>query len=437
MPGEKPPPIEAAPTAFGINPGGRIGPAEPAVSAPPGSTPVRPAPRAARPMALTALQVPNSLGDVLPFLVLAARFRLGVAGEDPVRLLRSVQGEIVRVFDLLPQRGWDGREVQLAKFFVCCAIDNAALNSPLASTWSGNQLTSTFFSSASGGAKFFANVAAMLASAPAARPPLRLFELAHLCLVCGFEGRYGLGDPARESEIEQLKRRLLAVIAEQGRLTTASFLGTGIPQREPLASRSWRLPVWPLAALVAALCVVLLFAWRGLLGHDVGAVLAKLDEGAQLPLPALVAPVVKSPQAEWIERLRKLTDSAGFTLTQDGDGVTVTGSGGLFASASDQVRDEWVVVYQQIGELLDEVRGGVIVRGHTDQQPIRSLRFQNNTELSRARAKAVGRILQGRLKDKSRVYIMALGEREPVCTEMTAQCLDRNRRVQIVLDPNR
>jgi len=442
MSAENPSPFDAAPTTYTINPGGRLGAgAAPAAEAPSVQAQVQApvqaqAARAAKPMAMPALQVPGGLADVVPFLALAARLRLGTPAGDPARLLRSVEAEIARVFDVLPQRGWDGREVQLAKFFVCCAIDNAALNSPLAATWSGNQLSSTFFKNAAGGSKFFANVAAMLSASPGARPPLRLFQLAHLCLVCGFEGRYGIGDSMRENEIEDLKRRLLAVIGEQGHLTAASFLGSGLPTPEPLAARHWRLPIWPIAAVVGAACVIALFVFRALLGRDTDAALAKLDAGARIPLPALSEPAAPPPRGDWIERLRKVADAAGFGVAQDGATVTVTANGGLFKSASDQLRSDFEPVYEQIGALLNEVHGSVIVRGHTDQQPIRSLQFQNNTELSRARARTVGRILLSQLGDKNRIYTKALGEHEPLCGETTAQCLDRNRRVEVVLDPD-
>jgi type VI secretion system protein ImpK len=293
---------------------------------------------------------------------------------------------------LLPERGWEVREAQLAKFFVCCTIDNAALNGPLAQLWATNQLASTFFKSASGGTQFFGNVTAMLSAAPGARPPQRLFELAYLCLVCGFEGRYGVNTSPREAEIDGLKTRLLAVIGEGGPVNALGLFGSGIPQMDESIKRTWRLPVWPFAATVVALCLGLLFAYRALLGVNAETALARLEAGAAEPLPQAVMPIAPPPpQTEWIERLRGVAGAAGFAVSQDGSRVSVIASGGLFASASDRLRDDLVPVYQQIGTLLNETRGSIVVRGHTDRQPMRSLQFRSNRDLARARAKFVGR----------------------------------------------
>ena len=254
----------------------------------------------------------------------------------------------------------------MAKFFVCCAIDNAALNSPLAQLWATDQLASRFFKSASGGAQFFSNVGAMLNALPAARPPLRLFELAYLCLVCGFEGRYGVTESPLESEIDGLKTRLLAVIGEGGRTLASNFLGSGIPRFEEAARRTWQLPVWPVASVVAALCLGLVFFFRSFLGADSEAALAQLEAGAAQPLSKVSLPVVAAPpQTDWLERLRAVVGPAGFSVTQDQQRVLVTASGGLFASASDRLRGDTSAVFTQVGALLNETRGSIVVRGHT------------------------------------------------------------------------
>lgn len=434
MPDDKP--FEVSSTIVSINPGGRL--SEPVAPAAPAAAPVRAAQAKSRPLSLLPVQVPGSLADLTPFLVLAIRIRIGVANEDPARLLRGVQEEIARVFPALAQRGWEPREAHLAQFFVCCAIDNAALNSPLAGYWSGNQLSGTFFKSALGGVQFFSNVDAMLSARAGARPPLRLFELAYLCLVCGFEGRYGIARQPQEADIDAVKRRLLAVIGESGAIAAPDFLGTGVPRSVAEIRRAWRLPVWPVLACVAAACLALLFGYRALLGKDAEAALAQLQAGAAQPLAALAAQVAaRPPEAAWIDRLRAVAAEAGFEVVQTDNRVRVIASGGLFASASDRLREDLVPVYARIGALLNEARGSVIVRGHTDSQPIRSLQFQNNRDLARARARAVGTVVASALEDRSRVFIEAVGDTEPVCPELTRDCLARNRRVEIVLDPNR
>lgn len=431
-------PFEYVPTEYAINPGGRLGTAPAGSATPDESDSASAKVRTLRPLSLPALQVSGGLADLVPFLILATRLRLGIGNDDPQLVLRGTQDEIGRVFSLLPERGWEGREAQLAKFFVCCAIDNAALNSPLSRLWATNQLVSSYFKSASGGAQFFSNVGAMLNASPGARPPLRIFELAYLCLVCGFEGRYGVGKSPREAEIDDLKMRLLVVIGEGGRTLASSFLGSGIPRLEEAVRQTRRFPVWPVAAVVAALCLGLVFFFRALLGAGSDAALAQLEAGAAQPMPEVGLPVVAAlPQRAWVERLRAVVSPVGFSVTEDKHRVLVTASGGLFPSASDDLREDLTSVYTQIGALLNETRGSIVVRGHTDRQAMRSLQFRNNKDLARARAKAVGMILAEALDDQTRVYIEAVGEAEPLCADESAVCHARNRRVEIVLDPSK
>ena len=47
-----------------------------------------------------------------------------------------------------------------------------------------------------------------------------------------------------------------------------------------------------------------------------------------------------------------------------------------------------------IATALNQVPGRVLVQGHTDNQPIRSLRYRDNFELSRERAVSVVQVLQ-------------------------------------------
>ena len=49
---------------------------------------------------------------------------------------------------------------------------------------------------------------------------------------------------------------------------------------------------------------------------------------------------------------------------------------------------------QRLTAALNKVPGRVLVVGHTDDQPIRSLRYQDNFELSRERAVSVVKLLQ-------------------------------------------
>ena len=74
----------------------------------------------------------------------------------------------------------------------------------------------------------------------------------------------------------------------------------------------------------------------------------------------------------------------------------------------------------------------MLVRGHTDDRPIRSVRFPSNWHLSLARADAAGQLLLPALGDPSRLRTEGLADSEPVASNQSADGRARNRRVELV-----
>ena len=76
-------------------------------------------------------------------------------------------------------------------------------------------------------------------------------------------------------------------------------------------------------------------------------------------------------------------------MTVEGDGqrvlVRITGRG-MFGSGSADVEPRLVDLMNRIGEALREEPGRVTVLGHTDNKPIRTVRYPSNFHLSSARA---------------------------------------------------
>jgi type VI secretion system protein ImpK len=75
----------------------------------------------------------------------------------------------------------------------------------------------------------------------------------------------------------------------------------------------------------------------------------------------------------------------------------------------------------------------VLVEGHTDDQPLASLRYRNNFELSRERAVGVAKILQARAANPARIEWSGAGSSQPrYRPESTPENRARNRRVEII-----
>ena len=73
-----------------------------------------------------------------------------------------------------------------------------------------------------------------------------------------------------------------------------------------------------------------------------------------------------------------------------------------------------------------------MVAGHTDSQPIRTLRFPSNWHLSEARAKTVLQLFSQKM-DATRLKAEGRAESEPVAPNDTPANRARNRRVDVIL----
>jgi type VI secretion system protein ImpK len=92
--------------------------------------------------------------------------------------------------------------------------------------------------------------------------------------------------------------------------------------------------------------------------------------------------------------LKPEIDRGLLTVFGDGRSVTVRIKGrGMFASGSATVDPQFVPMLQRIGEGLRTESGRVMVIGHSDNQPIRTVRFPSNFHLSQARAEAASAII--------------------------------------------
>ena len=71
--------------------------------------------------------------------------------------------------------------------------------------------------------------------------------------------------------------------------------------------------------------------------------------------------------------------------------------------------------------------------GHTDNRPIKSVRFPSNFVLSTERAKAVAELLKKGLSQQARVQIEGKGSDGPIETNDTPEGRAKNRRVDILI----
>lgn len=108
----------------------------------------------------------------------------------------------------------------------------------------------------------------------------------------------------------------------------------------------------------------------------------------------------------------------------------------LFPSGSAVVNPKGVDALSKLAAVLNlNTDVAVDIEGHTDSIPIRG-RYQDNWDLSTARANAIVRILVNNYKvDPTRVISSGHSYYEPVATNSTPEGRAKNRRTDIILSP--
>ena len=126
-----------------------------------------------------------------------------------------------------------------------------------------------------------------------------------------------------------------------------------------------------------------------------------------------------------------------------GDRARISGGGGsinlelqdtvLFAAASADLTPDGRTVLSHVADLLMRHDYPVSVEGHTDNLPIKTLRFASNWELSSARASNVTRYLIEHGVVAGRLRSIGYADTHPVTSNDTAAERSRNRRVSLVI----
>ena len=320
-----------------------------------------------------------------------------------------------------------------ARYALCTFLDEAAANTPWGEkVWAQGSLLVQFHNEAWGGEKFF-HLLAKLAEQPAQHR--NLLELFYIILSLGFEGRYRVLQNGR-AQLESVRERLAQMILKE----------RGEPVRE--LSPQWKttagaarplrdqLPIWVVGAVAALILVLIYLAASYALNRHSDPVFAQLL-GLKVSQP--VALVQAPAPVQRIERLQ------GFLAPEIREGlVTVSDlpdrsivriqGDGLFEPASATLAPRVLPLMARIGDAVAQVKGSVLVRGHSDDRPIRSARFPSNWHLSQARADSVAAVLAPQLGGL-RIDTEGRAESEPVASNETAAGRERNRRVEIIVFP--
>jgi chemotaxis protein MotB len=125
-------------------------------------------------------------------------------------------------------------------------------------------------------------------------------------------------------------------------------------------------------------------------------------------------------------------------VTQTSRGVSVEiNASVLFAPGEAKLNEQSETALRAVAQVLKKVDNSIQVEGHTDDVPINNAMFPSNWELSAVRASSVVRLFLENGVDEKRMVVMGHAANEPVASNDTAEGRLRNRRVQLLILPNR
>lgn len=122
------------------------------------------------------------------------------------------------------------------------------------------------------------------------------------------------------------------------------------------------------------------------------------------------------------------------TVRERGLVVRLLTDGVLFDSGQALLKPQSEPILSGLGRIVaGEGRHPVVVEGYTDDQPIASVQYPTNCELSGARASSVVRHLISDGVPMSRLSAMQFAQKHPIASNATTGGRSKNRRVEIVL----
>ena len=363
-------------------------------------------------------------------LVLIGKLR-NLVQPPNVPALRASTADAVNRFDAAARRaGVPNESVLAARYVLCTALDEAVANTPwgVQAGWNKQSLLVQFHNETWGGEKVFQLLAKLAQDVPTHR---QLLELIYSVLALGFEGRYRVVDNGR-AQLDTVRQRLADLIARDRPPVEAELSPHWRGQGAGAARLRESLPLWVFAVGFLLLLALVWFGLRLSLNHRSDTTYAAVS-GLRAPNIQIAPPAAPARAPRLARFLEPEVKQGLVTVTDEADRSVVRLRGdSFFGSGSAEPMAQSMPVLARIGQALAEVKGEVLITGHSDNVPIRSLRFPSNWHLSAARADAVKAALTAQV-DPARMRSDGKADAEPVAQNDTPANRARNRRVDIVL----
>jgi type VI secretion system protein ImpK len=330
-------------------------------------------------------------------------------------------------------------QVQIAKYALAATADDIVQNLPADDrhVWTRYSMLVRFFNDREGGTKFFDYLNRAKQNAAV---NVGLLELMHACLSLGFEGVHRATGGAGGA-LQGVRRDLYEVIRRSRPKTIEDLSPHWRGQTIALAGSRIQIPAWSVAAAAAVLLLGVYLFLRYLLNGQAEALALKVSgfypdtmiqfsrEPPKPPAPPKqeIAPqlvCVKKALAPEILAGKVSAEQTSSTIFVRVGSVVLFPSGGASANAS------FAPIAQKIAAALDKQPGEITVTGYTDGDPIKTVQFPSNFELSEARAKSAAALLKPGLSQPQRLVVKGKGASDPVAPNDVEANKSKNRRVE-------
>ena len=319
-----------------------------------------------------------------------------------------------------------------ARYALCTFLDETIASTPWGSgEWGKYSLLVMFQKEVFGGEKFF-QLISKLAENPAKN--IELLEFLYICLTLGFEGRYRIMERGRE-QLEQLKERLVQIIRKERNdyeKDLSPHWRVGSHKRQKIFRI---IPLWVYFAFCST---TLLFIYLGFnyslnsISDPVFNRIQSIQVKMTIPETAVIPVATSQPH---LRELLVNDISSNLLTVHEKNGrniITLTGDN-VFKSGSSTVSENYIPVLSRVASALNSLPGNIRITGHTDNRPIRTMRFPSNWHLSQERANSVMSLLINLGIDNTRLTAEGKADAYKVASNDTAEGRSRNRRVEIEL----
>jgi len=380
-----------------------------------------------------------------PVLQLLGRLRVALMRASFASLMEQVADAVAFFERDIRSAGVSEHQANTAKYILCATADDIVQHIPTEErhVWTQYSMLSRFFGERVGGVRFF-EVLDQLKVDPLVNYPV--LELQHACLALGFQGMHRSSANGLAS-LQLIQRNLYEMLRRVRPKSNADlsphWRGLQLANRRQRV----RVPVWMVAATVAALLMGAYFTLRTLLsGYSENAAQVALalhpGDAIELKRQAPAPPPPPPPPPDRITQLQRIRNAlaveklaCAMTADQTGSFIIIRVCDlVLFDPGQATVLDAFKPVAARVAATLDKEPKHIKIVGHTDNTPIRTARFPSNFELSVERAKAVAAVLKPGLVDPNRVDVDGKGADAPIASNTTPEGRARNRRVEIFIE---